>query len=101
MEEETVEIDPLFIGMTRPPIMLGVPMDFFFLNFIFFGMGMVMFLLIMQKILFFCLLIAPLHAFGYVMTEKDPQWMRICLIKVQKCFSTQNKGVWKTNSFKP
>jgi len=101
MEEEEVDIDPLFIGMTRPPMMLGVPIEFFFLNFILFGIGTVMFLSLMHKILFFCLLIAPLHVLGYVMTEKDPQWMRVWLTKFQKCFITQNKGFWKANSFKP
>jgi len=101
MEEDAAEIDPLFIGMTRPPMMLGVPLEFFALNFILFGVGMVMFLSLTGKALFFCILILPLHAIGYIATEKDPQWMRVWLVKLQKCLPTQNRGFWKTNSFKP
>ena len=43
MEEDQVDIDPLFIGMTRPPIVMGVPMEFFGINFIIFGIGVIAF----------------------------------------------------------
>lgn len=101
MEDDEIDIDPLFIGMTRPAMILGVPIEFFFLNFILFGMGMVMFLALLHKMMFFCFLIIPLQALGTILTEQDPQWMRVWITKFQKCAVTRNKGFWQSNSFKP
>jgi type IV secretory pathway VirB3-like protein len=44
MREEEANLDPLFIGMTRPPMMMGVPMEFFGINFIILGIGMILFM---------------------------------------------------------
>jgi type IV secretion system protein VirB3 len=100
-DHNDIDIDPLFIGMTRPPMMVGVPMEFFAMNFVLFGVGMILFLSLTGKILFFILMNLPLHAIGYLATEKDPHWMRIWMVKSSKCPITQNKRFWKTNSFKP
>jgi type IV secretion system protein VirB3 len=99
--EEEVEIDALFIGMTRPPVTMGVPMEFFGLNFILFGIGMILFMSLTGKVLYFVGLTLPLHAIGYVATEKDPHWMRVWLTKLSKCAPTRNKRFWKSNSYQP
>ena len=101
MEEELVEIDPLFIGMTRPPLTMGVPMEFFGINFMMFGVGMILFMSLSGKILFFAFLTLPLHALVIIATEKDPQWMQVRLTKLNKCPPTRNRRFWKTNSYKP
>ena len=41
--KDNQDLDPLFVGMTRPPLVLGVPMEFFGINFILFGIGMIAF----------------------------------------------------------
>lgn len=102
MEEEAqVEIDPLFVGMTRPPIVMGVPMEFFGINFILFGIGMIAFLSLTGKFLFFLCVCIPLHVLGYIATEKEPHWMNIYLTKVAHCGPIQNRSFWKSNSYKP
>jgi len=101
MEEEPVEIDPLFIGMTRPPMTMGVPMEFFGINFMIFGIGMVLCASLMGKALFFACLTLPLHALGILATEKDLQWMRIFLTKMNKCPPHKNRRFWKCNSYRP
>ncbi len=101
MEEDPVDINPLFIGMTRPPLTMGVPMEFFGINFILFGIGMIMFTSLTAKILFFICLSLPLHAGGYIATEKDPHWMKVWLTKLNKCPPTTNKRFWKSNSYQP
>lgn len=101
MEEEPVSIDPLFIGMTRPPVTMGVPMEFFGVNFMIFGIGMIIFMSLTGKALFFIGITLPLHAIGYVATERDPHWMRVWLIKCSKCPPTRNKHYWKCNSYQP
>lgn len=99
--EDAADIDQLFIGMTRPPLTMGVPMEFFGLNFILFGIGMILFMSMTGKVLWFCCLTLPLHAIGYIATEKDPHWMRVWLTKAGKCAPTRNQGFWKSNSYQP
>ena len=89
--EEDVEIDPLFIGMTRPPMAMGVPMEFFGINFMLFGVGMILFMSLAGKILFFICLTLPLHTLGAIATEKDPHWIRVWLTKLNKSPPTKNK----------
>lgn len=101
MDDERVDLDPLFIGMTRPPMMMGVPMEFFGINFIIFGIGMIMFMSLPGKILFFVCVSLPLHALAYVATERDTHWMRVWLTKLNKCSPIKNKSFWKSNSYKP
>jgi type IV secretion system protein VirB3 len=95
------DYDPLFVGMTRPPIVMGVPMEFFGINFIIFGIGMIAFASLSAKALFVLLICLPLHVFGYIATEKEPHWMSIYLTKLTKCGPIQNRGFWKSNSYKP
>ena len=101
MSEEGNSCDPLFIGMTRPPMMMGVPMEFFGFNFIILGIGMILFMSLSGKILFFVLVNLPLHAVAYVATERDTHWMRVWLTKLSRCSSIRNKNFWKSNSYKP
>lgn len=101
MDEDQIDIDPLFIGMTRPPIVMGVPMEFFGINFMLFGIGMIAFLSLTGKLLFILGVCVPLHILAYVATEKEPHWMRIHLTKVTKCGPTRNRVYWKSNSYKP
>lgn len=99
--ENEVEIDPLFIGMTRPPVTMGVPMEFFALNFVLFGVGMIMFLSLTGKFVYCACLTLPLHALGYIATEKDAHWMRVWMTKAGKCAPTRNQRFWKSNSYQP
>lgn len=101
MDEDQVDIDPLFIGMTRPPIFWGVPMEFFGINFIIFGVGIIAFTSLLAKLGFVILICVPLHVIAYVLTEREPHWMGIYLIKMAKCAPTRNRIFWKTNSYKP
>ena len=101
MKDAPVEIDPLFLGMTRPPIAMGVPMEFFGLNFMLFGVGMILFTALSAKALFLACVNLPLHAAGYIATEKDPHWMRVWLTKASRCAPIRNRGFWKSNSYRP
>lgn len=101
MKEDQISIDPLFVGMTKPAQVKGVPMEFFGINFIIFGIGMIAFTSILGKIGFVLIVCIPLHIAGYIATEKEPHWMSIYLTKITKCGPTRNKTFWKTNSYKP
>ena len=101
MDEDQIDIDPLFIGMTRPPIVMGVPMEFFGINFILFGIGMIAFLSLTGKFLFILCVCVPLHFAAYIATEKEPHWMKIFVTKYTKCGPTRNRIYWRSNSYKP
>lgn len=101
MKEDQIDIDPLFVGMTRPPLVWGVPMEFFGINFILFGIGMIGFVSLTGKLLFILGVCLPLHILGYIATEKEPHWMSIYMTKFAKCGPTRNKMFWKSNSYKP
>jgi len=99
--EEDVDIDPLFIGMTRPPMVIGVPMEFFGISFIIFGIGMIIFTALSSKVLFVICVTLPIHALGYIATEKDPHWMSVFVTKMNKCAPTRNRNYWRSNSYQP
>ena len=70
--------------MTRPPLVIGVPIEIFGMNFIIFGIGMILFTALYSKILFFICICLPIHAIGTIATEKDPHWMSVVITKMNK-----------------
>jgi type IV secretion system protein VirB3 len=100
-ESAPVQTHRLFIGMTRPPMVMGVPTEFFGLSFILFGTGMVMNTGLIGMALFVLFVSLPLYGFGYWMTTKEPSWMRIFLTKMALCEPAANKNYWGCNSFAP
>ena len=101
MRDEQPDIDPLFIGLTRPPLVLGVPIMWFGLNFMFFGVGLIAFTGLIGKFLWLVLVSVPLHLFGYWMTTKDAHWMSVFTAWTRHAGPTRNKSFWKSNSFSP
>ncbi len=102
MQEDTQPVaDSLFIALTRPPIAMGVPMTFFGINFMVFGVLMIGVEALMAKAIAIALVNLPIHAFGYLMTERDPHWMGVITTKFNKCGPTRNKHFWKVNSYSP
>lgn len=101
MDEDQIEIDPLFVGMTRPVLVKGVPMEYFGIIFIIFGVGMIGLTSLMSMAIFFITVCIPLYLLGRLITEREPHWMSIYLTKATKCAPTRNKIFWKSNSFKP
>lgn len=101
MQDQEPEIDPLFLALTRPPMVMGVPMTWFGLNFMLFGIGMIAFLDLFPKFMWALLVCLPWHALGYLLTERDAQFMNVWMTKLQKCGNTRNRGFWKSNSYQP
>ena len=90
MDEDQVDIDPLFIGMTRPALVKGVPMEFFGINFIIFGIGMIGFTSLSAKFAFVLLVCVPLHILAYIATEREPHWMNV---RRQSILDTAHKNI--------
>jgi len=96
-----ISIDPLFIGLTKPPMTMGVPLQFFGLNFILSACGFILFTSLFSKFLVVMVFSLPIHAIGYLATRKDPHWMDIWHKKMAQTGPIRNHRYWKSNSYKP
>ena len=95
-DDENVEMDPLFLGMTRPPMVLGVTYTFFVIN----GMVTTIAFLALNN-LFAFLIGIPVHIIGYLLCLKDPRIFDIWRVRLLKTPMTRNRGFWKANSYIP
>ena len=89
-----LERDPLFIGMTRPPMIGGVTFLYMGLN----AFGAFFAFLVTGNLLFLLVFI-PLHAVGYAICLKDPQMLDVMVKRVQKTMGVSNRALWNGNSY--
>ncbi|MGH1377101.1 MAG: type IV secretion system protein VirB3 [Alphaproteobacteria bacterium] len=101
MSQENITTDAVYLALTRPPMTMGVPMDFFGVNFILTGIGII---LCTSLFAMFCVLMfisLPLHGIGLLATKKDPHWISVWKTKMEKTGFTTNQRFWKSNSYSP
>jgi len=86
--------DPLFIAMTRPPMLFGV-------TFLFLGLNLfsVAFVFVITKNLLHLLFALPIHVVGYLICLKDPQLLDVMVKKAQKTSGVTNKKFWSGASY--
>lgn len=96
MADEDPAVDPLFLGMTRPAMVLGVTYTFFIIN-----VCLTAVVFISSGNLWFLLLCVPLHAAGYLICLKDPRMFDLWRIKMTKTMRCRNRRFWKANSYAP
>ena len=101
MTDEAPEVDPLFVGLPRPPLVMGVPVAWFGVNFIVFGIGLIGFASLTGKFFFVLLINIPVHIAGYMLTRRDAHFMSVLVTFFEKCGPTRNNGFWKSNSYSP
>ena len=88
------EKDPLFIAMTRPPMIMGV-------TFLFMGLNIftVAFVFVITKNLLHLCFMVSIHLVGYLMCLKDPQLLDVVVKKTQKTSGVTNRKFWSGNSY--
>ncbi len=98
MENEASEIhlDPLFVGLTRPATILGVPYSAFVIEFIgatlvFLGAGNPLYLA----------LVLPVHAVMYLISSNDPGVFGSIFLWLKTIGRCQNTRFWGAASFSP
>ena len=96
MSDEAVEIDPVFLAMTRPPMFMGVTYTFFVLN----GTITTIVFLAANDLLAFVVGI-PVHTIGYLLCLKDPRIFDIWRVRLLKTPSSRNRNFWNANSYIP
>ena len=81
-----LEVDMLFLGLTRPPMLFGVAYSVVGVNFL---IGMFYFVLTSD---FKGWLFIPIvHGIAYVASQKEPLFLELFMVKQQKCNKCKNK----------
>jgi type IV secretion system protein VirB3 len=87
VSDEAPHIDPLVGGLTRPPMMLGIPYVLFVLEFC-----LVVLIFINTKNLLMFLLVIPIHGIAYLLTVRDARFVDIILVRFGRCLFTRNRS---------
>ena len=95
-DEEPIEVDALFLGMTRPPMAFGVTYTFLVINL----MAATMAFLALNS-LFAFLIGVPVHIAGYLLCLKDPRLFDIWRVRLLKTPPNRNQAYWRANSYSP
>lgn len=95
-EDEMLDVDPVFLGLTRPTTKLGIP-DYAFIMEIAFVF--VMFLTFDN--IWLLLAILPIHGILYLTTVNDPNKLRCIGAWLRTNGRCLNRSYWKSTSFSP
>lgn len=96
MAEGRIGVDPLFVGLTRPPLFFGVSYNFFLINLF------VCAIFFINSASFIVFLIGPfVHLIGYALCFKEPLIIELWILKAQKCNKCRNKLFHGANSYDP
>lgn len=94
-KEESLIVNPLFVGLTRPPMMLGVTLDYFGVSAMLALCGFIAFESLSCLFLFI-----PLHVFGVIACAIDHNIFGL-LFKELECLNVPNKRIWGCQSYEP
>lgn len=98
MSAGRLQSDPLFQGLTRPTMILGVSYMYFVIN-----AAVCMIAFINTQNFAVLMVVAPvMHAFGYLICLKEPRAIELFIIKISKGYKCVNRGYHGyTNSYDP
>lgn len=88
--------DPLFLGLTRPPMIMGVSYMYFVLN------AIITFVIFINSGNFLALfLFGPIiHGFGYLLCMREPRQVELWVLRCKWGFRSFNRGYHhSTNSY--
>ncbi len=89
-----VAVDPLFVGLTRPPLIFGVSYAFAILNIL-----LCMSAYIMTKSFSYLGLLVPVHMLGYILCSKEPLFIELFKVRAEKCSKCKNRFFHGANSY--
>lgn len=94
--ENKVKADPLFVGLTRPPLLFGVSYTYFVVNAL---VSMVTY--IATSNFKFLAMAVPIHFIGLYICSKEPLFIELFKVKADKCSRCRNKFYHGANSYDP
>jgi len=83
----TISSDPLFLGLTRPPMLLGVSYTFAALN----GIISLLAFVITSKFFYLLVLLPGVHMIGWFICLKEPRAVELLIAKSSKCSICRNR----------
>jgi type IV secretion system protein VirB3 len=89
-------LDSIVGGLTRPPMMLGIPFTLFVVEFC-----VVVLIFINTKNLLMFLLVIPVHEIAYALMVRDNRFVDVIVTRFSKCPITRNHRFWGGDSYKP
>jgi type IV secretion system protein VirB3 len=96
MSENKVQADPLFVGLTRPPMLFGVSYMYFVVN------ALICMVAYISTTNFRYLAMAvPIHAIGFYICSKEPLFIQLFKVRAEKCFKSKNRFFHGANSYDP
>lgn len=93
--QEEIDVHPIYAGMTRPPMFLGITLDYLMLT----GLSTIVGFMLTNSAKFLLLYI-PLHVIGWIGCKMDPNFFRV-IMKKTICYSVPNKSLWGCQSYEP
>jgi len=93
-DEEAVAVDPVFLGMTRPAMLLGVPYESAIFNFL---LTTIAFVLTGNLLMF--LMALPIHGVAYLLALKDPRIFGLLLARARSRKPCPNRTFWGAASY--
>jgi type IV secretion system protein VirB3 len=88
------EADPVFLGLTRPPMFWGVTHSFFVINLIVCLIGF------LGAHSWLALLLAvPIHGLGYLVCLGEPRIFDLAYTKASKCGRCVNRRFWGATTY--
>lgn len=82
-----VGTNPLFLGLTRPPLLMGVSYTFAALN----GIVSLLAFVITSKFFYLFIMLPGVHMLGLVICLKEPRAVELFIAKFSKCNICRNK----------
>ncbi len=90
-----VKTDQLFKGLTRPAMLFGVSYTFAILNLLI----TVMSFMYSEDFRTLLILGPAIHGIGYIASAKEPLFIELFMIKMQKCAKCLNRFYHGANSY--
>ena len=92
-----VKNDPLFIGLTRPAMLLGASFSYTLFN-----MTVSAFGFLMLDNIYFLIAAIPIQGIGYQLCSKEPLIIELMRVRLSKCSrAIRNRLVHGANSYDP
>lgn len=90
-----LQSDPLFVGLTRPTMFLGVSFKYVLCN------SLISIIYFINTSDFIGLFVAMpcLHMVGYIICFKEPLFIELFIIRSNKCSKCRNKSFHGANSY--
>jgi len=95
-DDDSIAIDPLFLGLTRPSMAFGVTYTYFVLN----GLSTTIAFLALNS-LWAWLIGLPIHLIGVIACLKDDRFFDLWRVRLLTTPTTRNRRLWRVNSYRP